>query len=142
MHYLGARASQIGTKHDSPRSLVRELLTSCLETIFKQLEVTTTTVTALLVLHFVLDNQGLLLEVDRLGEGCKDGVVGGLALRNETLVALNEGARRVFDRPLTDIAEGLAADGGLLRCLRRCPPARPVIRELFKEGCLDRGTLY
>lgn len=140
--YLGTGAGKIGTEHDNPWCRVREFLAGSLETVFEELEVATTAVTALLVLHFVLDNQGLLLEVDGLSKGCRNSVVGGLALCNETLVALNEGARRVFDRPLTDIAEGLAADGGLLRCLRRCPPARPVIRELFKEGCLDSSTLY
>ena len=91
MHYLGARASQIGTKHDSPRSLVRELLTSCLETIFKQLEVTTTTVTALLVLDFVLDNQRFVAEVDGLVKGSRDSVVSSLGLCDQTLVTLEGG---------------------------------------------------
>ena len=69
-------------------------------------------------------------------------MVGSLALRNETLVALNEGVRRVLYRPLADVAPGLAANGSLLRRLGRRPPAGPVVRELLKEGCLDGGGLY
>jgi hypothetical protein len=41
-------------------------------------------------------------------------VVGGLAFRYETLVAVDDGDGGVFDLPFTDIAERLAADGCLL----------------------------
>lgn len=54
--HLCSGASQVGTKHDGPRSLVRKLLTCGLETIFKQLKVATTAVAALLVLDLILDN--------------------------------------------------------------------------------------
>ena len=58
--HLGARAGQVGTKHDSPWSLVRELLASCLETVLEELEVATTAVAAFLVLDLVLDDQRLV----------------------------------------------------------------------------------
>lgn len=139
--YLGARAGKIRTEHDDPGRGVRELLAASLETVLEEFEVSTTTVAALLVLDLVLNNQRLLLEVDRFLEGCRDSVMGGLALGYETLVALNEGAGRVLDRPFADIAERLAAYGGLLRCLRRRPSARPVVGELLEERSLDRGGL-
>ena len=120
--YLGSGAGQIGTEHDRPRSLVRELLSGGLETVLKELDVATTAVTALLVLHFILDNQGLLLEVDGLSEWCRNSVVGGLALRNETLVALNKDGFGILDLPLADVTEGFAADGSLLGGFGRCPP--------------------
>ncbi len=142
MTYLRARAGQVGTKHDGPRSLVIELLAGSLEAVLEQLQVTTTAVTALLILDFVLNDERLLTEADRLGEGGGDGVVGSLGLGYETLVALNGGLDGVFDLPLANIAECLTADGGLLGGLGRRPPLGPIVRELFEEGGLDRSRLY
>lgn len=111
---LGSRASEIGPEHDHPWGGVGELLAAGLEAVLEELDVTATAVTALLVLDFVLNNERLGLEVDGLGEGGRDGVVGSLALRYETLVAVDDRNGGVLDLPFADIAEGFAADRGLL----------------------------
>ena len=87
--YLGARAGQVGTKHDRPRSLVVELLARSLEAVLEELDVTATAVTTLLVLDLVLDDKGHVGELDGLVEGSGDGMVGSLGLGYEALVALN-----------------------------------------------------
>lgn len=84
-----------------------------METILKELEVTATTVSALLVLYFVLNNQRLVLEVERSFEWCRDCMMGSLALSDQTGVALDDWGEGLFDLPLTDIAKCLSADGGL-----------------------------
>lgn len=140
--YLGARAGQVRTKHDSPRSLVRELLASGLETILEELEVTTTAVATLLVLDLVLNDEGLLREVNSLGKRSRDGVVGSFGLGHETFVVLDDGVLRVLDLPLADVAEGFTANGGLLGGLGRSPPVSPVVCELFEERSLDSSGLY
>ena len=112
--YLRARACQVGTEHDRPWSLVRELLSGSLEAIFKQLEVATTAIATLLVLDLILNNQRFVAEVDGLCKRRGDGVVGRLGLGDESLVALDENGLRVLYLPLADIAEGLATDRGLL----------------------------
>lgn len=61
---LGARAGQVRPEHDCPRRLVIELLATRLEAILKELDVTATTITAVLVLHLILDNERLVGEVD------------------------------------------------------------------------------
>lgn len=52
--YLGARTCQIGTKHDDPRGFIIKVLTTALEAVFKQLDVSTTAATTFLVIDFVL----------------------------------------------------------------------------------------
>ena len=64
------------------------------------------------------------------------------ALCNKTKVALNDRGRSFFDRPFANIREGFAADGGLLRGLRRGPPVFPIFGELFEERGLDFCGLY
>lgn len=135
--HLRSRASQIRTEHDRPWCFVGELLSSSLESILEELHVATTTVAALLVLDLVLHDERLLREVDRFHKGRRDGVVRRLGLSNEALVTFDEDIFCVFDRPLADVAESLAADWGLLGRLRRRPAFRPVVAELFKERCLD-----
>ena len=115
--YLGSGARQVRTEHDGPRSLVGELLSSSLEAVFQKLDVTTTAVAALLVLDFILNNQGLVGEVDSLVESSRDGVVGSLGLCDKTLVTLEDRYLRFLDLPLADVAEGLTANGRLLRRL-------------------------
>lgn len=139
--YLGSRAGKIRTEHDHPWCGVRELLSAGLEAILKELHVATSAVAAFLILDFVLYNKGLGLEVNGLGEGSRDSMMGSLALRNEALVAVNDGDRRVLDLPFTDVAEGLATDWRLLRCFRRCPAFSPVLCELLDKRSLDRGGL-
>jgi len=119
---LCSGACQIRTEHHDPWGCVGELLAAGLESILKKLDVSTTTIAALLVLDFVLDNQRFILEINGLLEGSRDGVMGSLALGDETLVALNEGERGLLDGPFTNIAERFTADGSLLSRLGRCPP--------------------
>lgn len=88
-----------------------------METIFKKFDITTTTVPAFLVLDLVLDNQRLVLEVNGLSEGSRDSVVGGFAFGNKSLVAFNDRDRWVLDLPFANVAESLAANGGLLGSL-------------------------
>ena len=80
--HLGSRASEVGTKHDDPRSVIGELLRARLEAILKKLEVATAAVSALLILDFVLENQRLVLEVQSSFQRGRNGVVGSLALGN------------------------------------------------------------
>lgn len=68
-------------------------------------------------------------------------MVGSLGLGDEALVALDEDFFWVLYLPLADVAEGLAADGGLLGRLGRCPAFGPVVGELLKERRLDARGL-
>jgi hypothetical protein len=75
-----------------------------------------------LELGLVLDDERLASGVDWGGERSGDGVVGGLGLGDEALVADKGGADGgLLDGPLADVREGLAADGGLLGRLARRP---------------------
>lgn len=85
--YLVTWAGQVRTKHDYPRGGVRELLPAGLEAILEQLDVTTTAISTLLVLHLILDHKGLVLEVNRGCKGGRDGVVCSLGLCDEGLLA-------------------------------------------------------
>lgn len=122
--------------------MVRELLSAGLETVLEEFHIATTAVAALLVLYFVLDDEGLVREGNGLGKGSGDGVVSSLALRHETLVALDDRDRGVLNFPFADVAEGLAADGSLLGGLRGSPPFCPVVCELLNEGSLDLSGLH
>ena len=112
--HLGSRASEIRTKHDDPRSLIRELGGARLETVLEKLDVSTAAVSTLLVLDFVLNDQRLVLEVQRSFQRGGDGVVGSLALGDETRVALDDWGDGILDLPFTDIAKCLSTNGGLL----------------------------
>ena len=140
--HLRAGASHVWAKHDGPGSLVVELLAAGLETILEEFDVATTAVAALLVLDLVLDDKRLFREVDGLREWGRDGVVRGLRLRDEAEVALDDRHQGLLYLPFTDIAESLAADGGLLGRLRGSPARRPLVGELLDEGGLDlRGLM-
>ncbi len=134
---LCARASKIGTKHDNPWSLVGKLLAASLETVLEQLEVTTTAITALLVLDLVLNDERLVRNVNWFVEWGRDCVVRRDALRNETEVALNDGGGCFFDQPFANIREDFITNGGLLSSLRGCPPVLPALGKLFEERSLD-----
>jgi len=112
--YLGSRASEIRTKHDDPRSLVRELGGARLETVLEKFDVAATAVSALLVLDFVLNDQGFGFEVQGGFQGGGDGVVGSLALGDETGVAFDNWGARLLDLPFTNIAKCFSTNGGLL----------------------------
>jgi hypothetical protein len=113
-----------------------------LKAILKQLEVTTTAITALLVLDLVLNDERLVRNVDGLVEGGRDSVVRRHALRNETMVALDDRGGSFFDRPFANIGKGFTAHGGLLRSLRGGPSLVPTFGELFEERSLDFCGLY
>lgn len=70
------------------RRLVRELL--CVNAVWglaEKLQVCSTAAETLLHLGLILHNEGLAVRVDDLGEWCRDGVLCGLGLDDETLVA-------------------------------------------------------
>lgn len=84
-----------------------------METIFKEFEVSTATVAALLVLDFVLNNQRLFLEVEGSFQRGGDGVMGSLAFSDQTRVALDDWGDGLLDLPLADITKCLSANRGL-----------------------------
>jgi len=61
-----------------------------LVSLLEELKVSTTAVTTLLELGLVLNDDGLLGDSDRLGEGSRNGVVSSFGLCDETLVASND----------------------------------------------------
>jgi hypothetical protein len=67
-----------------------------------------------LILDFVLNDQRLVLEVQGSFQWGRDGVMGSLALGDQTRVALDDWGGGFLDLPLTDIAKCLSTDGGLL----------------------------
>lgn len=54
---LCARASEVRTEHDDPRSVVRELLSTSLEAILEEFEVSTTAVATFLVFDLILNDE-------------------------------------------------------------------------------------
>lgn len=113
-----------------------------MEAILEELKVSTTAVATLLVLDFVLNDKGLSLEVKRGSKGRANGMVRCLALRDETLVTLNDDGVGILDFPLADVRESLAADGSLLRRLRHGPALCPVVGKLLEERRLDLSGLW
>lgn len=87
---LCAWASKVRAKHNNPRSLVVEFLSASLEAILEQFDVSAATIAALLVLNLVLDDEGLVRNVDGIAERGRDGMVGCDALRNEAKVAFDD----------------------------------------------------
>ena len=94
---LCARASEIGTEHDNPGSLVREFFSASLEAILEQFEVSTATVATLLVFNLVLNDERLVRNVDGFVEGSRDGVMRRDTLCNETAIALENRGGRLLD---------------------------------------------
>jgi hypothetical protein len=94
---LCARAREVRTEHDDPGSLVRELLSTSLEAILEQFEVSATAVATLLVFDLILNDERLVRNIDGLFEGSRYGVVRRDALCDETEIALNDGGGSFFD---------------------------------------------
>ena len=94
---LCAGASEVRTKHDDPGSIIRELLSTSLEAILEQFEVSTTAVATFLVLDLILNDERLVRNVDGLLEGGRYGVVRGDTLCDETKIALNDRGGSFFD---------------------------------------------
>ena len=94
---LCAGASEVRTKHDDPGSIIRELLSTSLEAILEQFEVSTTAVATFLVLDLILNDERLVRNIDGLLEGGRYGVVRGDTLCDETKIALNDRGGSFFD---------------------------------------------
>jgi len=94
---LGARASEVRTEHDDPGSVVRELLSTSLEAILEQFEVSATAVATFLVFHLILNDERLVRNVDGLLEGGRYGVMRRDTLCDETEIALNDRGGSFFD---------------------------------------------
>ena len=139
---LCARASEVRTEHDDPGSLVRELLSTSLEAILEQFEVSTTAVATLLVFDLILNDERLARNVDGLVEGCRYGVVRRDTLCDETKIALNDRGGSFFDRPFANVRENFTANRSLLGGLRGSPPVFPTFCELLNKRCIDFRGLW
>lgn len=114
---LCSRTSKVRSKHDNPRRGIRELLARGLEAVFKEFQIPAAAVATLLVLDFILHNKRFFRERDGLRKGSRNGMMGCLCFRDETLFTLDDGNRRVLDLPFADVAERFTADRRLLRSL-------------------------
>lgn len=98
-----------------------------------------------LKLDLILNNEGLALVVNLLGELGRDGMVSSGVLDNETLVALNSLVDDgLLDGPLADVGPFLTllfGAGRVLLRVRGLPSLVPVVGELLKEVGLDGGGL-
>ena len=139
--YLGARASKIRAKHDTPGCLIAESFAIDLVVFFQEFNITTTAVTTLLELCLILNDKWFSGDSDRALEGSRDSMVGGLSLCDETLLTLNDGDDRFFDFPPADVRVSLPAYRGLLSSLRRGPTIIPIIGELLEKWSFDLGGL-
>jgi len=90
-----------------------------------------------LELDLVLDDQGLALGVDLLGELGRDGVMGSSVLDNKTGITLNSLVdSRLLNSPLADVGPFLIALHVLLG-VRGLPPLVPAVGELLEERSLE-----
>ena len=93
-----------------------------------------------LFLGLILNNEGLALVVDRLGEFGGDGVVGCLVLEDKSLVASNAAKdSRLLYGPCANVGPFLLCV--LLLCMGNTPSVLPVVCELLQEGCLESRWL-
>jgi hypothetical protein len=96
-----------------------------------------------LELDLVLNNEGVTLVVNGLGELGRDGVVGSRVLDDQALVALHTLQHgRLFNRPSADVGPFLIVGLDVLLCVRGLPPALPVVCELLEERRLELGRLH
>jgi hypothetical protein len=98
-----------------------------------------------LQLHLVLDDEGLALVLDLLGELGGDGVVSGGVLNHQALITLDalEDMGLLYG-PLSNVGPLLVllvGAGGVLLSGGRLPAGIPAIGELLKEVGLDGGGL-
>jgi hypothetical protein len=134
---LCARTSEVRTEHDDPGSLVRKFLSTSLEAILEQFEVSTTAVATLLVFDLILNDERRVRNVDGLVEGGRYGMVRRGTLCDETMIALKDRGGSFFDRPFTNVGESFTADRSLLGGLRGSPPVFPTFGELLNKRCID-----
>lgn len=162
-------AALVGAKHDDIGGGVAELVLVESLVVAQELHVGTTAVQSLctrthvstcsdalvftvdakltLKLHLVLNNEGLALVVNLLGELGRDGVVSGGVLDDKTLVALNSLVLvGLLNSPLANVGPflfllSLVGAASVLLGVRRLPSRLPVIGELLQEVRLDGGRL-
>lgn len=95
-----------------------------------------------LKLDLVLNNQGLSLVLNLLGEFGRDGMVSSRVLHNEALVALHPLVHmRLFNRPFSNVGPFFLRTSCVLLCVGGLPPGIPAIGELFDEVGLDTRGL-
>lgn len=95
-----------------------------------------------LKLDLVLNNEGVVLVVNGLGELGGDGVVSSLILDDKTLVTLHTLQNsRLLDGPVADVCPLLVISLDVLLCVRSLPSSLPVVCELLEERSLDCGGL-
>lgn len=98
-----------------------------------------------LELDLILNNEGLTLVVDLLGELGRDGVVSGRVLDDKTLIVLDALVLGgLLDSPLTNVRPVfllLVGARSVLLGMRRLPALFPVVGELLKEVGLEGGRL-
>jgi hypothetical protein len=97
-----------------------------------------------LELDLVLDDEGLALVIDLLGELGRDGVVGSWVLDHQALVTLHSlEDMRLLYRPLSNVGPLLVLVGvlGVLLGVGWLPAGIPTICELLDEVALDGAGL-
>jgi len=94
-----------------------------------------------LKLDLILDDQGLALGVNLLGELGRDGMVSGSVLHDQTGITLHALVnRRLLDSPLADVGPLLIALNVFLG-MRGLPPLVPALGELLEEWSFELGWL-
>ena len=135
-------AALVGTEHDDVGRGVGELLGVEGLVVLEELHVGTTALEAGLELDLVLDNEGVVLVVDGLGELGGNGVMSSLVLDNKTLIALNTlEDSGLLDSPVANVRPLLIVGLDVLLCVRGLPSGLPIVCELLKEGSFQCGGL-
>jgi hypothetical protein len=147
--YLVGSAALVRSEHDNVRGGVRELLLVKSLVILQELHVSSTALQTIcksisihwlraksvehtLELDFVLHNKGVALVVNGLGELGRDGVMSGLVLNDQTLIALHTLQHGgLLYSPVADISPLLLSRLVILLCVRSLPSTLPIVRELL-----------
>lgn len=162
VHLVGV-AALVGTEHDHVWGRVGELILVESLVIPEELHISTAAFEAVcsrtlarlsdsvqvgvvkrtLKLDLILNDEGLALGVDLLGEFRRDGVVGSSVLDNKTLVTLHALVDSgLLDGPLADVGPFFLRALGILLGVGRLPPLLPVVGELLEEWGLELGRLW
>lgn len=133
-------AALVRAEHDDVGRGVGELFGVEGLVVLEELHVGTTTLEASLELDLILDDEGVILVGDSLGEFGGDGVVGSLVLQDQTLVAVDASEDgRLLDVPGADVLPLLL--GVLLLGIGSLPSGFPVVGELLEEGSFEGSGL-
>ena len=93
----------------------------------------------------ILNDKGLALVINLLGEFRRNGMMGSCVLYDQTLIALHSLVHVwFFDGPFTDVCPFLVLVRtlGILLGVRWLPSCLPIICELFDKVTLDLGRLF